>query len=316
MKIKSIPKFLKYFSPTDFIVLIFYLFLTISNIILSSKIEYWYLIVLANLLLLGFITFLSRKDAETSNSFWKNLHYWYVLPLVFFTFKEINIIIRIIHSVDYDWLLISADKFILGNVPSVILMKYANPVLTEILQISYSSFFFLPVILGLEMQLKNRPEELKFTIFTIIYGFLLSYIGYLFLPAVGPRFTLHNFDQTNAELPGLFITNFLREVINSGESIPSGTLNPMQVVQRDVFPSGHTQMTLLVMYLAFRFKSSFKIGFLVIGLLLIFATVYLRYHYFIDLIGGLAFMLFTILTNRKLYNWWQSKIDGTFFEYK
>ena len=312
---ESISRFIKYLSPTDFIVIVFYAFLTISNFIFSSKIEFWYLIVLANFTLFFFILFISQKDGSSKNSFWKNLHYWYVLPLVFFTFKEINIIIRIIHNVDYDWLLIAADKFLLGNVPSVFLIKYANPFLTEILQLSYSSFFFLPIILGLEMQLKNRPEELKFTIFTIIYGFLLSYIGYLFLPAVGPRFTLHNFEQTNTELPGLFLTNFLREIINSGESIPNGTLNPIQAVQRDVFPSGHTQMTLLVMYLSVRYKSSFKIAFLIIGSLLIFATVYLRYHYFIDLLGGLAFMLFTILTNKQLYNWWQKKTGNHLFEY-
>ncbi len=313
MNFKS--RFVKYLSPTDFIIIVFYLFLTISNIVFYREIEYWYLIITANFILISFILFLAKKDGESGNTFWRNLHYWYVLPLVFFTFKEINIIIRIIHSVDYDWLLIAADRFLIGKVPSKVLINIANPILTEILQISYYSFFFLPIILALEMQIKKRPQELSFAIFTIIYGFLLSYIGYLFLPAVGPRFTLHNFAQTNKELPGLFLTNIIREIINSGEGIPSGTLNPMQVVQRDVFPSGHTQMTLLVMYLSVRYKSKFKIPLIIVGSLLIFATLYLRYHYFVDLLGGLAFMLFTILTNKQLYNWWQKKTDKTLFYY-
>ncbi|MEE9432321.1 MAG: phosphatase PAP2 family protein, partial [Melioribacteraceae bacterium] len=173
-----------------------------------------------------------------------------------------------------------------------------------------------PIILGLEMQLKGKIDNFKFVIFSIIYGFLLSYIGYLFLPAVGPRFTLHNFEMTNIELPGLWLTNFLREVVNSGESIPSGTLNPMTVVQRDVFPSGHTQMTLIVVFLAVKLKSSYKIGILIIGTLLIFATVYLRYHYFVDLIGGTLFMTLTMLTAKHLYNWWQNKTNNNLFEYK
>ncbi len=313
MNFKS--RFVKHLSPTDFIIIVFYLFLSVSNLVFNSKIEYWYLIIVANFILISFILFLAKKDGESDSSFWKNLHYWYVLPLVFFTFKEINVIIRTIHSVDYDWLLIAADRFLIGKVPSEVLINIANPILTEILQISYYSFFFLPVILALEMQINKRPQELSFAIFTIIYGFLLSYIGYLFLPAVGPRFTLHNFSQTNKELPGLFLTNIIREIINSGEGIPSGTLNPMQVVQRDVFPSGHTQMTLLVMFLAVRYKSKLKIPLIIVGALLIFATLYLRYHYFVDLLGGFAFMLFTILTNKQLYNWWQKKTGNTLFYY-
>ncbi|MCP5061892.1 MAG: phosphatase PAP2 family protein [Ignavibacteriae bacterium] len=284
--------------------------------LLNSSVDYWHLIIFSNFILFSFILFISKKDGETKSIFWKNLHFWYVIPLVFFTFKEINLIIRAIHSVDYDSLLISIDRFIFGLDPTVFLFQFANPILTEILQIAYASFFFLPIILGLEMQLKGKTDNLKFIIFIIIYGFLLSYIGYLFLPAVGPRFTLHNFEMTNIELPGLFLTNFLREVVNSGESIPSGTLNPMVVVQRDVFPSGHTQMTLIVMYLTIRLKSSYKIGILFTGTLLIFATVYMRYHYFVDLIGGTIFMIFTVLTAKHLYNWWQKKTNNTLFDYK
>ncbi len=250
----------KNLSPTDFIIISFYTFLSVMIALLNSSVDYWHLIILSNFILFSFILFISKKDGETKSIFWENLHFWYVIPLVFFTFKEVNLIIRAIHSVDYDTLLISIDRFIFGLDPTVFLFKFANPILTEILQIAYASFFFLPIILGLEMQLKGKTENLRFIIFIVIFGFLLSYIGYLFLPAVGPRFTLHNFEMTNIELPGLFLTNFLREVVNSGESIPSGTLNPMAVVQRDVFPSGHTQMTLIVMYLSIRLKSSYKIG--------------------------------------------------------
>jgi len=307
---------IKTLSPTDFIILSFYTFLSIMFVLLNSSIDYWYLLIFANLILFSFIFFISQKDYVTKSKVWNNLHFWYVVPLVFFTFKEVNLIIRAIHSVDYDTLLISIDRFIFGLDPTVFLFQFANPILTEVLQIAYASFFFLPIILGLEMQLKGKIENLRFIIFIVIYGFLLSYIGYLFLPAVGPRFTLHNFEMTNIELPGLFLTNFLREVVNSGESIPSGTLNPMQVVQRDVFPSGHTQMTLIVMYLTIKMKSSYKMGILFTGTLLIFATVYMRYHYFVDLIGGAVFMIFTVMTAKHLYNWWQKKTENHLFEYK
>jgi membrane-associated phospholipid phosphatase len=44
------------------------------------------------------------------------------------------------------------------------------------------------------------------------------------------------------------------------------------------------------------------------GISLIVATVYLRYHYVIDLIAGAAFMLFTIWSGRYIEQWWKGKV--------
>jgi membrane-associated phospholipid phosphatase len=150
----------------------------------------------------------------------------------------------------------------------------------------------------------------------VIYGFYLSYLGYFLLPGIGPRFTLHDFNTMNQTLPGLYLTNFLREMTNVGEGIPAGTLNPAAIVQRDVFPSGHTMITLIVMYLSVKLKSRSRFFFIPVGSLLIFSTVYLWYHYVIDLIGGLIFMIFSLWSGKIFFNWWQRKIGRQEFEYK
>ncbi len=134
----------------------------------------------------------------------------------------------------------------------IFLYQIANPVLTEILQIVYGMFYLLPIILGLSLLKEKRFVALDFAVFSVVYGFFLSYLGYFSLPGIGPRFTLHDFSTLNEQLPGLFLTNFLREIVNTGESIPAGTPNPAEVVQRDVFPSGHTMITLIVIYLSIR----------------------------------------------------------------
>jgi membrane-associated phospholipid phosphatase len=172
----------------------------------------------------------------------------------------------------------------------------------------YGTFFFLPVILGIDLKLSGKSGALDYSAFILVYGFTLSFIGYILVPAIGPRFTLHDFAANNLEMPGILITDFLREIVNSAEGIPAGTLNPSAVVQRDCFPSGHTQMTLLVMYLSVRFRSRVKWFFIINGTLLIFATVYLRYHYVADLIGGALFMLITLLSGKYLYEWLGRKI--------
>jgi hypothetical protein len=41
--------------------------------------------------------------------------------------------------------------------------------------------------------------------------------------------------------------------------------------------------------------------------LLIVGTIYLRYHYVVDLIGGAIFFLFTIWSGKKIQTWWEGQ---------
>jgi membrane-associated phospholipid phosphatase len=223
--------------------------------------------------------------------------------------------IKPIRQQDYDQLFIQIDRWIFGTNPTHFLYQFSHPLITEILQIVYGMFYLLPIILGLSLLRRNRYLAMDYAVFSIVYGFYLSYLGYFSLPGIGPRFTLHNFDTINEVLPGIFLTNFLREFVNLGESIPYGTVNPAEVVQRDIFPSGHTMITLIIMYLSVRLKSRSKYFLLPIGTLLIIATVYLWYHYVIDLIAGLLFMILSVWSGRYIFNWWRRKTGQEEFYY-
>ena len=306
---------LKNFNPTDIVVVTFYVILTAITLTFSFRIEKWILLLILYFLIILFVFLISKKGVKSEKKLWENVHFYYVVPLIFITFKVIYVLISSIHSSDYDQLLIKMDRFLFGGDPTVFLFQFSHPVLTELLQIAYGTFFFLPIILGVEFHLKKEYTKFQFIVFSVVLGFFLSYLGYFIFPAVGPRFTLHEFEMTNIELPGLLLTNFLRDVVNAGESIPKGIPNPIDFVQRDVFPSGHTQMTLIVMYLAVKLKSRYKWFFLIDGSLLIIATVYLRYHYVVDLIGGLIFMTITMILGKWLFNFWQKRSNKQTFEY-
>jgi membrane-associated phospholipid phosphatase len=143
-----------------------------------------------------------------------------------------------------------------------------------------------------------------------VYGFYLSYLGYFLLPAIGPRFTLHDFYAINKELPGLFFTPWMRDFINAGESISFSMANAADHVQRDVFPSGHTQLTLIVVYVGHWYKLKTRWIMTVLAGLLIISTIYLRYHYVVDLLGGVLFFVFTIWSGKKIQAWWKSQIKS------
>ncbi len=211
--------------------------------------------------------------------------------------------IKPIHmGADYDDVLIAIDRWMFGVNPTEWLMRLANPPLTEILQIAYTLFYFLFIVVGYELYRRHNLDLFRYFVFIGTYGFFLSYIGYFFLPAVGPRFTLHDFSALDRDLPGLFLTPYLRWFVNAGESIPMGVPNEVSIAgtQRDVFPSGHTMMTLVLMYLSSRYKLKCRSFMYVTGTLLIVATVYQRYHYVIDLLAGTIFMLLCVSTAPRL----------------
>lgn len=312
-------KFIKYhllkLQANDLLIVSFATFLTIVNLIYSDRVSNWPNHVILNTVTIVLIFIIANLDKPGKGMFWEQLHYWYMVPIIFLSFKELYFMVKPIRGVDLDQYLIQIDRFLFGGDPTHFLYNIANPYLTELLQIVYASFFFLPVILGIDLLINKNEKYFRFATFTVILGLFLSFIGYLLVPAIGPRFTLHDFSLTNVELPGLFITNFLREIVNAGESIPAGTPNPIEVVQRDVFPSGHTLITLIVMYLSIRLKTTSRYLFIPVGSLLIFSTVYLRYHYVIDLIGGLVFMIIAMLLSYKLFNMWMKVKGEEPFEY-
>lgn len=309
-------KLLVHLTATDLVIIGFYLILSLINIFFHSRVDEWKFFVLLNTVIISLTYYLSLKAAENKNRIWRQLHFWYVIPIVLFTFKQLYYLVYPIRQKDYDYLLIEIDRFIFGFDPTIELAAYSHPVLTELLQLIYGIFYLLPIVLVVILVLNKRKKAFDYTVFVLIYAFFLSYLGYFILPAIGPRFTLHNFFMINEELPGIFLTNALREFVNWGESIPSSVPNPHEVVQRDVFPSGHTMITLIVMYLSVRLKTKTKYLFLPVGTLLIFSTVYLWYHYVIDLIAGLIFMIVALYTGKLFYNWW-CRIKGIEeFEYE
>jgi membrane-associated phospholipid phosphatase len=312
---KNFKSFIKSLKAYDVVVVVFYLFLIEMNIIFNDKIDHaatWLLIDIGVIIFAFLISFLEDKQ---DLKLWRIIHYWYIAPLIFITFKQLYFMIYPIRGQDYDWLFIKIDFWIFRANPTQVLQKIAFPLLTEILMIVYSMFYLLPIILALVLLRKKKYLALDFAIFSIVYGFFLSYLGYFALPGIGPRFTLHNFSEIDIQLPGLLLTKYLREFVNIGESISSSSVNPAALVQRDVFPSGHTMITLIVMYLSVRLNSRSRYFFVPVGSLLIFATVYLQYHYVIDLVGGLIFMIFSLWSGKYLFNWWRKRTGREEFQY-
>jgi len=306
--VQNFKKKLSYLEIHDVVNQIFLIFISFISLINYRSIPQWNIIIIVNIILaIIIIQIVSLYESQTELrkkhlNLIRFLRYWYPMFMILFCFKTIYYIMMGLTPVIHDDLLIKIDFLIFGFNPTMVLKSISHPLITEFLQIIYALFYMMPVIFALELFLWHRYQELKFVTLVILFGFYLSFIGYLVLPAIGPRFILHDFYNLNNDLPGLWFTNFLRDLVNLGESIPKNTQNVELFAQRDAFPSGHTIIILLIVYLSRKIKSNSFYFYFPYSILMIFATVYLRYHYVVDLIGGLAFAILTILISNKLFS--------------
>ncbi len=303
--VRQIRRLTQYLHSADILMIGFVSVLTVINIVFASRVPRWGFLVVTNFAVTGFIIWLGYARHRCGSTILRYVHDWYVAPMVVVSFKELYFMIKPIHfGRDYDDLLIAADRWLFGVDPTHWLMRFSAPWLTEVLQIAYTAFYLLFLILGYEIYRRRQFDMFHFFMFTCVYGFFLSYLGYLLLPAVGPRFTLHDFSALDRDLPGLWLTPYFRWFVNWGESVLTNVPNAvaMASAQRDVFPSGHTMMTIVLMHLSAKAHARVRWIVYIVGSLLIVATVYERYHYVVDLIGGVLFAALCILTSRRLYH--------------
>ena len=135
---------------------------------------------------------------------------------------------------------------------------------------------------------KNKIKRLSYTLFALSLGYYISYLGYIFLPAIGPRYTLNYL--THIPLQGGVVFRFVHPILNSLEHI-----------KQDCFPSGHTEISLLVFLLFWDENKKIALLILPIVLSLILATLVLRYHYFADVISGSVVAFFVYFVSKAVF---------------
>jgi membrane-associated phospholipid phosphatase len=193
-----------------------------------------------------------------------------------------------VRGTDADQFLANLDFRIWGANPTVWVERLYHPIFTEFLQLIYT--LFIPAILWVAWLLwrRGRVADFQFYAFLLSIGFLVSYVGYLAVPARGPRFLLKHLEHV--PLQGLWLFQSMQSVLDKLES-----------AHYDCFPSGHTELTILAWW-GSRMVSKrwFRIYFAYTPCI-IFATVYLRYHYTVDLLAGMVTAAVLILTAPRLY---------------
>ena len=227
------------------------------------------LFIAAHALAVVCVVVLARK----ATGFWDFVRHWFVLIYLPLCYKEVPYLVTVLRLQSTDFILAGWDKAMWRVDPVFWLSAHPNPWIVEILQLVYTMFIPGVVALGIVLWLRTSRAEFRYGAFLLAATFLISYLGYLVLPARGPR--LLPYSVMYPPLRGLWTFPFLQRLLDSLEG-----------VQYDCFPSGHVAVVLVGCYIARRISAPVFWFFTAFAALITISTVYLRYHYVIDLIAG------------------------------
>jgi membrane-associated phospholipid phosphatase len=278
-------------SPADKVVIAYLVIIAALVVASAQAVSDWWIIIALHAIAIAVIIGLAKIHRRMPASFRTRIRLlrgWYPLVLIPLTYKELTHLIPRIHPRDFDWELAAIDYRLFGVHPTVWMERFTSPLLTEFFQLSYVTYYFMPLVLGVVFWRRGWFDRFQFLLFVLVLGFYLSYLGYIAVPAIGPRFILA--DQQAAPLAGVWTFDWIRRTLDQAEGIT-----------RDCFPSGHVELTLLVLYFAARFHRRSLWWMLPSGGALVVSTVYLRYHYVIDVAAGVLLAVLVIVIAGPLY---------------
>jgi membrane-associated phospholipid phosphatase len=269
-------RFLRKAKPVTALLVIFLLFLLILTLLNFKKIPgaweiaFRYGLVTAVVLMVSYM-----RQKSPQSVLIKYVDFLMPLFVIAFTFDSMSHITAYINGPDKDPLLARMDAYLTGPVPGEWLKWMVRPAVTTVLQICYTSYYFVPIVFCLILFFKGETEYFDIALFGITLGFFVSYLGYIIVPALGPRYYLE----------GQYTYGLMRGGLAKGID---STLNLLEGTNRDAFPSGHTEVVLIVLAYAWRYRRWFFWLALPLVTGLVIATMYLRYHYAVDVIAGAA----------------------------
>jgi membrane-associated phospholipid phosphatase len=226
---------------------------------------------------------LVRGGLLKGNFFVPILHRLAVYGTVQISYFELRELLPVVNSSTLDAELSRIDERILHFEPSLFLDRFVTPTTTEWFAFFYFGYFLLLASHVLPMVFFSRRTGLlaEFALGMIIV-YATAHTLYMVVPGYGPvRYLAHRYQN---ELPsGVWLDAVLNAVQSGG-------------AQKDIFPSLHTGGPVFLSLFSFRHRDKlpFKYTWPFVTFFsanIMIATMFLRWHYLIDVIAGFSLSL-------------------------
>ncbi|HYN00932.1 MAG TPA: phosphatase PAP2 family protein [Vicinamibacteria bacterium] len=217
------------------------------------------------------------------------------VPLLacFLIYTNLHDTIGFVNPHDVHHYLVALDQMIFGVQPCVWAERFITPGRTEVMQFLYLNFFWIAPSTSAILLARRRFPEFRAATLGVLTCFFLGYALYVLLPAAPPRLVLvYEFTKNLRGYPVGF------------SNLSAQAFSLLPVDSRAAFPSLHAAASLVALLFAWRYLRWWFWVLLPFALGLWASTIYLRHHYFVDLVAGWLLAPLAVWTAPRADAWW------------
>lgn len=208
-----------------------------------------------------------------AHGFWHFWRHWYPHLFFLFGFEELGYLVHLVYRGWYNAQLIAFDHWLTGVHPAVWLEQFATPVRNDFVQFAYITYFSYLLILGGILYYRREWRDYWSVMTYSGAAYVVGYLISIFYPAESPWHAMAG--AWHAELRGGPFTALINFIEHYGR------------VRGAAFPSEHVAGSVAALWGAWRHRRWLFWVFLPFVICMCFSTVYCRYHYVADVLGGI-----------------------------
>ena len=240
---------------------------------------------------------------------WSALKDWLPFVTVFISYE---IMYSVVGSIDMDILHSGPRNFdvqMFGHIPTLILQQnFRFPALDYIGAVFYGIYFFVPTIFAFVLWKKSPKNYWKYLIAfgVLTYAALLTF---LYNPVAPPWFQYNSAFSPAYSGPQVIRVLTGSVDVNLGLPVYKTLFDFLSPNIFAAFPSMHSAMPWLVFLFAFKVWKWKALPVAIIPVGTWFSAVYLGEHYFVDVLGGIAYATLAFIAVEKILPLLSGKID-------
>jgi membrane-associated phospholipid phosphatase len=264
------------FHPGDIIILLANAALSLIVITNRTQLPNADVLVAAHALVLIGVVSIAGLASKTPPAWVSAVHLWLPMLLVPCAYFELGALIpatREMAAHPWDQMFQAVDERLLGN-PLYRVEQVAWAPLSDVLMVCYYTFYIYPFLLAVKLFQRTDLTAFHSVIATVACAFALTYTGYFVFPTLGPHVLFDPYRP--AALAGYVVAGPAYDALMRVTTEPP-----------DAFPSGHALIGTLVPVLAWRWHRSWLPWLAPLGLGMVVATLYFRFHYVTDVVVAL-----------------------------
>ena len=206
--------------------------------------------------------------------FWRFWRHWYPHLFFLFCFEELGKLVHLVNPGWQDAKLIAFDHWLTGAHPALWVERFSTPIRNDFFQFAYITYFTYLLVVGGVLYYRRDWEAYWATMTYSAVGYAIGYCIAMFFPIESPWFSMAG--MWHGDLQGGPFTATINFIEHFGR------------VRGAAFPSEHVAGSVAALWAAWRHRRWLFWTLLPFALCMFVSTVWGRYHYVADVLGGIV----------------------------